>query len=180
MMKQILHAVLLIILLPACQNDSTTYTPGMTSKEPAIIEVDEMLTESEIEAFMQRWLKVCNTHTYDTYIKMYDSELFVGVKRPLKAKKSTYNYDGWISNKRSEFKNYKPEIIMNSLKVTQLNKDGRSKVSFEQVWISYEKKYADKGEKIMTLRKINGEIKIVYEELLYSEPADEYLYINGC
>ncbi|MBM3431661.1 MAG: hypothetical protein FJX92_01480 [Bacteroidetes bacterium] len=64
---------------------------------------------------------------------------------------------------------------MNNLRITHLNEDGRSKVSFEQVWVSYMGNYADKGEKVMTLRKVNGDIKIVYEELLYSEPAYEYL-----
>jgi hypothetical protein len=139
----------------------------------------EPLTRGEIEAFMERWIKVYNTHTFDTYVRMYDRETFVGVKRPTNGKKNTYDYDGWVDNKRNEFRKFKPEVIMNDLRITNLNEKGSSKVSFEQIWVSYKGSYADKGEKVMTLRKINGEIKITYEELLYSEPANEYLYEVG-
>ena len=173
-MKGMILTLLIVVFVSSCQNNPNSYNP---SRPVIAAEENEPMSEAEIEAFMQRWLKVYNTHTYDTYIKMYDSELFEGVKRPVNSKKNTYNYKGWIANKRSEFRNYKPEVLMNNLRITQLNENGRSKVSFEQIWVSYLKNYADKGEKIMTLRKVNGEIRIMYEELLYSEPADEYL--NG-
>jgi hypothetical protein len=178
-MKTLYLLLLTTILVAGCQNSKQDNSqPTATTPETEEVlpkEEVQSLTESEIRAFMQRWLKVYNTHTFDTYTKMYDPELFVGIKRPLGGAKNTYNYDGWVENKRTEFRKYKPEVLMNNLRVTNLNENGRSKVSFEQIWISYATNYADKGEKVMTLRKVNGDIKIVYEELLYSERADEYL-----
>lgn len=139
----------------------------------------EPLTRGEIEAFMERWIRVYNTHTFDTYVRMYDREDFIGVKRPTSGKKNMYDYDGWVENKRNEFRKFKPEVMMENLRITHLNEKGSSKVSFEQIWVSYAGNYADRGEKVMTLRKIDGDIKITYEELLYSEPANEYLYEGG-
>jgi hypothetical protein len=173
-------AIMLILtswLLASCQGKSDTgntpFFPTPKKEEP--VERVESLTRSEIEAFMERWLRVYNSHTFDTYVRLYDSELFVGVKRPHTGKKNTYNYEGWVENKRNEFRKFKPEVMMNNLRITNLNENGKSKVSFEQIWVSYLGNYADKGEKVMTLRKVDGEIKITYEELLYSEQAYEYL-----
>ncbi len=177
-MSRIICLLSIAIFLISCQGNTEKYQPittATTTETEAPVEKVESLTKDEIEAFMQRWVKVYNTHTYDTYMKMYDSDLFVGIKRPLDGRKNTYNYDGWADNKRTEFRKFKPEVYMNNLRVTNLNENGKSKVSFEQVWVSYTSNYADKGEKVMTLRKVNGDIKIVYEELLYSERADEYL-----
>ena len=178
-MRSILIFSMVLCMVTACKENGR-YTPKRETNtqiggydEPA--EETESLTKQEITDFMERWVRVYNTHTYDTYLRMYDARNFVGVKRPLDGKKNTYNYAGWADNKRSEFRKFKPEVYMNNLKITSLNRDGRSKVSFEQIWVSYSANYADKGEKIMTLKKVNGDIKIEYEELLYSERADEYL-----
>ncbi|MFM7671038.1 MAG: hypothetical protein ACKO6Q_00395 [Bacteroidota bacterium] len=179
-MKQFYLILLLGVLITGCKDGAGKYGPNPFSKNDRVTEEPteevQSLTRSEIEAFMQRWIKVYNTHTYDTYVKLYDRELFRGVKRPVGGSKNTYDYDGWVENKRSEFRKYKPEVLMDELRITNLNENGVSKVSFQQTWISYSATYADRGEKVMTLRKVNGEIKIIYEELLYSEPADEYFY----
>lgn len=136
--------------------------------------VYEDITEQEVLDFVETWRNLYTTHTFDNYIKLYDRRQFKGIKRTYTGERNVYDYREWRRNKMNEFRKYSPEIMVENVKVKDLNRNGRSKVSFIQVWISYSTSYADKGEKILILKKINGEIFIEREELLYSIPADEY------
>ena len=98
----------------------------------------------------------------------------MGIKRTFKGDRNVYDFTGWVSNKRAEFKKFQPTVYVEEIKVKYLNQDGRSKVSFIQKWYSNTSSYADQGEKIMILKKLNGEIMIEKEELLYSEPLYAY------
>jgi hypothetical protein len=136
----------------------------------------ENLTESEIEHFVNLWKEVYSTNTFDTYIKMYDSENFIGIKRTYKGQKNIYDYEGWKYNKINEFQKYKPEIYIENMRITSLNRNMKSTVYFNQTWVSNMTHYADTGEKMLILTKRNGEIIIQHEELLYSKPLDNYFF----
>ena len=137
-------------------------------------EVVEDITREEVIDFVNTWGKLYTNHVYENYIKQYDPINFKGIKRTYQGERNVYDYNGWQSNKISEFKKYQPEVIVEDIKVKYLNQDGRSKVRFMQTWVSYKTNYADRGEKELTLKKVNGEILIEREELLYSEPANDY------
>lgn len=101
---------------------------------------------------------------------MYDRYNFTGIKRTFQGERNTYDFAGWVSNKRNEFNKFRPEVFVEDVKVKYLNQNGKTKVSFIQKWYSTTSNYADQGEKILILFKQNGEIFIEKEELLYSEP----------
>jgi len=141
-------------------------------------EVLQDITEQEAIDFVETWKNIYTTHTFDNYIKMYDPVNFVGIKRTYQGEKNTYDFSGWVTNKKNEFRKYQPEVMVEKVKVKQLNYNGRTKVSFIQTWVSYKGQYADEGEKVLVLKKIDGEIRIEKEELLYSKPL--YDYFMGC
>lgn len=174
-MKKLSFFILTILtgfLLTACQEEKNHQTSNAdaTSEEIQSNNTEEMTAE-EIIDFVDTWKNLYATHTFDNYIKLYDTKEFIGIKRTLDKKKYVYDYSGWYDNKRNEFKKYDPDITIENVKVKSLNINGRSKVSFIQTWISYKVNYADRGEKVLILKKLNGEIYIEKEELLYSTEA---------
>jgi hypothetical protein len=160
-------------------NNSTIPNEAITHKEPIHEEapIVEQISEKEALDFVETWKNIFATHTFDNYIKQYDPYEFRGIKRTYTGEKNTYDYSGWIRNKKNEFRKYSPEVYVENVRVKWLNKNGRTKVSFLQIWVStLNGNYADKGEKELILKKVNGEIVIVSEELLYSQRYDEYFY----
>ena len=170
--------VVFVLMLNSCNNNkSSDNTGGITHSDNTEVintPVYQDLTQQEIIDFVETWKKIYTTHTFDNYIKMYDMENFRGIKRTYSGERNEYDYNGWRNNKRNEFQKFEPEVIVENVKVKYLNQNGRSKVSFIQTWVSYKATYADKGEKVLILKKINGEIFIENEELLYSEPVYDY------
>ena len=168
----------------SCDNQSKQDSTGNNNatiphEEPIHEEapVVEEISEKEALDFVETWKNIFATHTFDNYIKQYDPNEFTGIKRTYTGEKNTYDYSGWIQNKKNEFKNFSPEVYVDNVRVKWLNKNGRTKVSFLQIWVStLNGNYADKGEKELILKKVNGEIVIVNEELLYSQRYDEYFY----
>jgi len=186
-MKQIKHLLfvtLSLFLLMSCGNQDKKTTidnnsTPITLEEPKHEDapVVEEISEKEALDFVETWKNIFATHTFDNYIKQYDPNEFTGIKRTYTGEKNTYNYSGWIQNKKNEFKKFSPEVYVENVRVKWLNKNGKTKVSFLQIWVStLNGNYADKGEKELILKKVNGEIVIVSEELLYSQRYDEYFY----
>jgi len=160
-------------------NNSTIPNEPISQAEPVQEEapVVEDISEKEALDFVETWKNIFATHTFDNYIKQYDPYEFRGIKRTYTGEKNTYDYSGWIQNKKNEFRKFSPEVYVENVRVKWLNKNGRTKVSFLQIWVStLNGNYADKGEKELILKKVNGEIVIVSEELLYSQRYDEYFY----
>ena len=173
--------VLTAAIFTACQTKDTrridppppvTKVPEEQIDPPEIV---EDISEKEALDFVETWKDIFATHTFDNYIKMYAPNEFIGIKRTFTGQKNTYDYYGWVKNKRNEFKKFSPDVYLENVRVKWLNKSGRTKVSFLQIWVSrINGNYADKGEKELILKKVNGEIYIVSEELLYSQPYEEY------
>ena len=187
-MKQTKNVIIIVsslFFLMSCDNqpkqESTgnNNTPITQKEEPKFEEepVVEEISEKEALDFVETWKNIFATHTFDNYIKQYDPYEFRGIKRTYTGEKNTYDYSGWIQNKKNEFRKFSPEVYVENVRVKWLNKNGRTKVSFLQIWVStLNGNYADKGEKELILKKVNGEIVIVSEELLYSQRYDEYFY----
>jgi hypothetical protein len=116
------------------------------------------------------WSNVYATNTLDSYLDLYDRSDFTGIKRTFKGQKNTYDFAGWVDNKRNEFRKFKPYVEITDIKIKSLNRNYRSTVHFHQQWYSSNTDYADEGEKKLILVKKNGQILIQHEELLYSKP----------
>jgi hypothetical protein len=187
--KNVIIIFLSLFFLMSCDNQSKQDSTGnnnstiphepISQAEPVQEEapVVEDISEKEALDFVETWKNIFATHTFDNYIKQYDPYEFRGIKRTYTGEKNTYDYSGWIQNKKNEFRKFSPEVYVENVRVKWLNKNGRTKVSFLQIWVStLNGNYADKGEKELILKKVNGEIVIVSEELLYSQRYDEYFY----
>ncbi len=182
--KYLICITLSLFLLISCDNQNKKTTIDNNSTPITLEEskhedapIVEEISEKEALDFVETWKNIFATHTFDNYIKQYDPNEFTGIKRTYTGEKNTYDYSGWIQNKKNEFKKYSPEVYVENVRVKWLNKNGRTKVSFLQIWVStINGNYADKGEKELILKKVNGEIVIVNEELLYSQKYDEYFY----
>jgi hypothetical protein len=184
--KTLLFISLTLFFLISCDNQkkqtSTDNNNAQIShekneQEEATAPIVEKISQKEALDFVETWKNIFATHTFDNYIKLYDPYEFTGIKRTYTGEKNTYDYSGWIQNKKNEFRRFSPEVYVDNVRVKWLNKNGRTKVSFLQIWVStINGNYADKGEKELILKKVNGEIVIVNEELLYSQKYDEYFY----
>lgn len=174
-----------LILLMACNgsasNESSNNAPAAyqqpsevsntyeTTEEPTEEPVIETITREEAIKFVEIWSNIYSTNTLSSYINLYNKNRFKGIKRTTDGQTNVYNYSGWIANKRNEFSKYKPTVDVSDVMVTSLNINGKTIVQFTQVWYSNHTNYSDMGTKTMTLRKINGQILIEHEELLYSQ-----------
>jgi hypothetical protein len=147
----------------------------VTEEEPEV--VYESIDEQEAIDFVTIWSKIYSTNTFSSYVDLYNKSGFKGIKRTFTGETNSYNYSGWIKNKRNEFAKYRPTVEVEDIRVTSSNRNGKTIVHFTQYWYSNAENssYSDKGTKTMTLIKVNGKIRITHEELLYSEPLE-----GGC
>lgn len=131
------------------------------------------LSQSEVEAFVEKWISFQNNKAVNAYASLYDPS-FRGIKRTKSGRTYNYDYSGWIADRTKMYRgtNYL-NINASDIKLVGFDQsNGHSKVGFMQTFFS--DNYSDEGMKIMTLIKDrSGEIKISYEELLYSKEAYE-------
>jgi hypothetical protein len=159
------------------QSENTNVAQTETQYPESEPQIIQNMSEKEALDFVETWKNIFATHTIDNYIKLYDPVSFVGIKRTYNGQKNTYDYNGWVQNKKNEFRKFSPDVYLENVRVKWINKKGLTKVSFLQTWVStINGNYADRGEKELVLKKVNDEIYIVREELLYSQRYDEYFY----
>jgi hypothetical protein len=155
-------------------NEGTSNEEQQIVEEPEMIDEYENISSTEVYDFIDLWSNVYATNTLDSYLDLYDRSNFTGIKRTFKGQKNTYDFGGWVENKRNEFRKFKPYVEISDIKIKSLNRNNRSTVHFRQQWYSSNTEYADEGEKKLILVKKNGHIVIQHEELLYSKPIYQY------
>jgi hypothetical protein len=166
-------------LLFSCSNEPARSNKNTAAEgdwnAPQEITYENIQPQEAIE-FVELWSKIYSTNTFSSYIPLYNQHSFKGIKRTYTGETNTYNYAGWIKNKKDEFSKFKPSVSVENIRVTSSNRNGKTIVQFTQYWYSTTGKsaYADMGVKTMTLVKIEGKVMIEHEELLYSEPIDGY------
>ena len=125
--------------------------------------------------FLARWTDLQKKLDFAAYAALYEPKTFRGVKRTARGKTSEFDFAGWKADRKRMF-DKKFEIATEPLEVdTWLDtgsrlKGGISVVRFTQRWKSGT--YADHGVKVLHLwREKPGQLRIVYEDLLNSEPG---------
>lgn len=120
------------------------------------------LSEQEVLTFLKEWLSAQNSGSYSNYATMY-SNSFTGIKRS-GSSMSKLNHDAWLKDRKKMF-NKKMVVEANNLEV---NVSGTTAtIKFEQTWESGT--YKDKGSKLLNLATENGKLKIIREDMLFSE-----------
>ncbi len=133
------------------------------------------VAEKEARAFLERWTEVQAKGDFTAYAALYEPHTFRGVKRTAGGKVVEFDFAGWKVDRKRMF-DRKFEIAAEPIGVeTWLDKGSRLKggisiVSFTQRWKSGS--YADHGVKVLHLwHEKPGQLHIVYEDLLNSEPG---------
>jgi len=131
--------------------------------------------EKEALDFLARWTELQKKLDFTAYSALYEPKTFRGVKRTAKGKTNEFDFAGWTADRKRMFAK-KFEIATEPIEVeTWLDKNSRLKggisvVRFTQRWKSGT--YADHGVKVLHLwQEKPGQLRIVYEDLLNSEPG---------
>ncbi len=131
--------------------------------------------EKEALAFLARWTDVQKKLDFASYVALYEPHTFRGVKRTAKGGVKEFDFAGWKVDRGRMF-DKKFEIATEPLGVeTWLDKGtglkgGIAVVRFTPRWKSGS--YADHGIKVLHLwQEKPGQMRIVYEDLLNSEPG---------
>lgn len=166
-------AILLTLLL--INGDSTENT-SHSNNIPKSSENKKKITitESEVKNFIYQWQTNQNNINIDAYLSQYSTD-FQGIKRTKGGKTIYMNYTEWADDRRKMYSSAKNLYIgVSDLVVKELNTDNNTAtVEFYQKYSS--QKYSDEGQKVIKVKKnANGELKIYYEELLYSIETSEY------
>lgn len=118
---------------------------------------------AETDTLLKSWLSAQNGGDHTAYMALYGPG-FHGVRRAADGTEKKLDRDGWSKDRERLFKN-KQEVAADDV-VKKVDGD-KVTVKFTQRWKSA--KSADHGEKQMELAAVDGKLRIVREELLWSE-----------
>jgi hypothetical protein len=114
-------------------------------------------------ALLQAWVKAQNDGTFDAYVALYDGA-FKGIRRTGDGGEKSFDLAGWKADREKLFKN-KQTVAADDVKA-KIDGD-RISLTFIQRWRGG--KFADHGEKELVLEPRGAGLKIVREELKWSE-----------
>ncbi len=179
------HALLLLLgtaFLLSCNKNGDEVRGKEESKNVSKSESDPK-TKSEsfagqipiadVQNFIDSWCRYQSQYEISSYLNCYSKD-FLGVKRTNSGKAYIYDYDKWVEDRIKMYSSAEDlSVSAFGLNVKSYsNVDDFTLIEFEQYY--YSKKYSDKGRKVMKLRRSSdGEIKIIFEELLDSEKLSE-------
>jgi len=139
-------------------------TTNRKTEQPVIAQI----TELEVKGFVNEWASAQSNLNIQKYISMYARD-FQGIKRTKSGKIYNLNYDDWVKDRTKMYSGKKfLSVTADNIKVSNINKtNNTAEVTFYQYYSSTS--YSDEGQKLMKVRKeTDNDIKIYYEELLYS------------
>ncbi len=116
---------------------------------------------------LDAWVAAQNDGKFDAYAALYDAS-FKGVRRTSDGKEKTFDLEGWKTDRKKLF-GKKQTVAADNL-ATKVE-DGKVTLTFVQRWKSG--KFADHGEKVLELAAKDGGLRIVREELKWSERGFE-------
>src|SRR5690606_7560528 len=125
-----------------------------------------LISEEEINIFLNKWLQAQNDKLYEEYSGCYSNQ-FQGVRRTKSGGVYYFDYSDWLHDRIKMYTSAK-NLNISIGNVQRLDNDfNGTTIKFIQKYSS--DAYQDIGEKIMKLvKKGNGELRIVYEEMLNS------------
>jgi len=152
--------------------DTTTPTPAPVEKEPPIPNCDDgrppvEIDPDEIDGVIERWADAWTNKDFSAYKSFY-SRKFKGIKRTIRHRTTHYNYRTWMGDRGGMLRYARwTKLEVKDLKIVCAS-EKEIKIEFTQVYQSTT--YNDIGPKTITLVRDGEELKIIYEEMLSSEP----------
>jgi hypothetical protein len=144
-----------------------TTLPAAGSKEKA-----EAVKAQSLKA-LEAWVAAQNEGKLDVYLALYDAGSFRGVKRTSSGAEQKLDFGAWKTERSRMFATPTTIAADDRTAMTWLEKPGLGEgvveVRFIQRWKS--PTYADHGPKIMHFRLVDGNARILYEELVQSSPG---------
>lgn len=148
----------------SCQ-EGTCVVKG-AAQAPVSEEPEEEDPQEGLEDFVEAWARAQNTGDFAAYSGAYSGD-FRGVRRSRGSQDKTFEREGWLQDRRRMF-NKAQKVQVEGLKVAPAEASGVFRATFEQRWQS--PTYADRGDKVLELKREAGQWKILREEMLSSEP----------
>lgn len=121
--------------------------------------------EKRLYDLLMKWKMAQNKGDFNRYSSFYSSS-FTGIKR-VGQDTYEYSYKDWLNDRKSMFNN---PMIVGATDIKIQYKEEPYKIYFTQSWESGN--YADVGPKVLKVKKENGALKIIYEEMLESYIQD--------
>ena len=123
--------------------------------------------KGDVRDMMDDWANAWTEKDFDKYKSFY-SKKFKGVKRTIRQKTTKYNYRSWMRDRKGmvDYADWLKLGVENLEFVCA--SDSEIQVKFTQSYQS--PTYNDVGPKTITLDRKTEELKIIFEEMLASEP----------
>ena len=119
------------------------------------------ITKQIAQDLINRWEKAQDTRNFDDYRSCY-ATTFLGIKRTKTGSENQMNYSQWMIDRQKMANN----IIDVSVENLNITIDGDTAIAqFIQQWKSVN--YQDTGQKTIRIKMLDGEAKIVYEDLKF-------------
>lgn len=181
MRQPLLHAIIALTMLSACDKPAPKETPSTPEPTPqeqpkpqeappkeeakaddtTQEEAAPNLDEAKARELVQRWVSAQNEGNFEAYKAAYASKL-TGIKR-IKDRVFNYNHDGWFKDRERMFKK---KMIVSADDLEIKNSSSTIIANFTQTWESGT--YKDVGPKQLVIIKEGDDLKIAREEMLES------------
>lgn len=150
-------------VLPQDGNETPPKQSVLTSQSS----ISPPTTLDEVKTFLEGWSESQSNKDLNKYLTLYSSD-FQGIKRTKSGKSTTYNFQQWAKDRSKMYATASNlSVSVADIKITTAeDSTGVITVEFLQAYSS--DKYSDRGRKLMRLKRDEGELKIVFEEMLYS------------
>lgn len=167
-MKIILAVLIsLLIATPGCKQKDT-----LPENKSRVNQYKEQKSKApsfdEVQAFLKKWSELQSNRDVSGYLALYSTD-FTGVKRTASGKTTTYNFQKWAEDRGKMYQKAKSlSVVAEEVKISGTDETtGITTVEFMQYYTS--EKYSDKGRKIIKMQREGSDIKIIFEELLFSQ-----------
>lgn len=158
------------VLIAGCGEKKKDPEPASAPQEPkAAVEAKAATPPkkqdlaADASALLDKWVAAQTDGKLDAYLALYDDG-FKGVRRTGGGAEKTLDLAGWKADREKLFKN-KQKVAADDVK-KKVDGD-KVTLTFIQRWKGG--KFADHGEKVLELEAKGGALKIVREELKWSE-----------
>ncbi len=157
----------LFMTLPACKKKAGS-TPSKGTEASQQTQKSKAPSLDEAQTFLKKWAELQSNKDVSAYLAMYATE-FTGIKRTTSGKITNYNFQQWAQDRSKMYEKAKSlSVIAEDVKVTGSDEAiGVTTLEFMQYYTSL--KYCDKGRKIMKIKRDGNDLKIINEELLFSQ-----------
>jgi ketosteroid isomerase-like protein len=147
---------------------------GCGEKHEASTDNAQAKAAGGVEGQIEAWCAAQTQGDFAAYSAFYATD-FEGIKRGKRGKEKKFDRKAWMKDRKKMFK-MPLQVACKSLQVGA-ESDGVTSVTFEQYWQS--PSYADQGPKRVDLKKVDGKLMIVAEEMISSSKWDRKKFKDG-